>query len=129
MTADTPSDRLRAALSDPETLYTAEQLAWMIQLDRECRGDDPDDPGFRDLVWKAGFEAGYRARVAEENQSFQAMVEASDRDSGLRQLIETVDARRAADRAARLPRVGDFPGGLPLPGRQGTDHDDQKEAA
>lgn len=131
VTADTSTaaDRFAAALADPDHLFTRDQLLWVVQLDREARGDDPDEPGFRDLVWRAGYEAGYRARCAEENLTYRADVEDVDQDSGLRRLVETVDARRAADRAARLPRPGDFRGGLPLPDAQGADHDDLKEAA
>lgn len=125
MTADTiptdtltAADRMAAALHDPSTMYTADQVAWIIQLDREARGDDPADPGFRDLVWRSGYDEGYRARCAEENQTYRNQILEAEQDSGLRTLIETVDARRAADRAARLPRPGDFPGGYPLPPKE-----------
>jgi hypothetical protein len=139
VTADTIStsaaDRTVAALraaADGDGLFTPAQVAWIVQMDRECRGDDPDDPGFRELVWRSGWEAGYRARQAEENADYRLAVEQAEADPGrsdLRALIEVVDARRAADRAARQPRPGDFRGGRPLPGRQGTDHDELKGAA
>lgn len=122
---------MAAALRAPGTLYTAEQVAWIIALDRNCRDDDPDDPGFRDLIYRSGFEAGYQARVAEENADYRLACEQAEADpsrTDLRQMIETVDARRSADRAARLPRPGDFRGGLPVPGRL-DDHDPEKEAA
>jgi hypothetical protein len=132
VTADmTPADRMVAALRDPDFRYSAEQVAAIIQLDRECRGDDPDDPGFRDLVWWSGFDAGYQTRVAEENEAYRTAVELDEAraDRGdLVRLAETVDARRRADRAARLPRPGDFPGGRPVPS-PGIDQDPEKEAA
>lgn len=120
------------ALADPDHLFTGKQLAWFIELDRRARDDDPDEPELRSMMYRSGFEAGYQARVAEENADYRLMTEQLEADPGrgdLQRLIAVVDARREADRAGRLPRVGDFAGGLPLPGRQGEDHDESKAVA
>lgn len=125
------ADRMAAALRRPDSLYTQLQVAWIIQLDREARNDDPDEPGFRDLVYRSGFDAGYQARVAEENEAYRTAIEldAARPDRGdLVRLAETVDARRRADRAARLPRPSDFPGGRPVP-HSGIDQDPEKAVA
>jgi hypothetical protein len=133
VTVDTGTtvERTVAALKNPATLYTADQVAWIVQRDREARNADPDDPAVQSLMYSAGFEAGYQARVAEENADYRLACEQLEADPArgdLRRLIETVDARREADRAARLPRPGDFAGGRPLPGRLG-DQDELKEVA
>jgi predicted TIM-barrel fold metal-dependent hydrolase len=115
---ETPTGRLLAALADPDHLYDRAQVAWVVQMDREARGDDPNEPGFRDLVWRAAFEAGYQARVDEENERYRYEVQSAEQDPSFTRFAAVVDARRAADREAALPREGDFPGGWTLPSRE-----------
>ena len=49
-------------MSDPEWQPTREQVASLIDLLLNSTARDDSD-----LVWRAAYEAGYRARVAEEN--------------------------------------------------------------
>ena len=100
-----------AALADSDHLYTQRQLAWMIEFDRGCRDDDPEEPGFRELLWRSAFEAGYQARVAEENAAYRQGIADNEADSGLRSFTQKVDARRQADFDGGADRPGDFPGG------------------
>jgi hypothetical protein len=104
-TVETPTDRWVTALADPGYLFTADQVARMIQLDRECHDV---------LSYRSGFEAGYRARSAELNDQYRRDVIAAAEPSGLIQMIDRVDVRRRADRDARLPQPGDHVRG-PVP--------------
>lgn len=95
---ETPLDRLIAALADPGHLFTAEQVAFLMgtaaRWAREAVEDEPSPESYA-----AGFEAGYRSRVDEENAAYPPppifvageWVRAAER----------VAARRAADTRRR----------------------------
>jgi hypothetical protein len=103
---ETPTDRWIAALADPGHLYTAEQVARMIRLDRECHDV---------LSYQAGFDAGYQARNDELNDQYRRDVIASvQARTGLLQMIDRADVRRRADQDGRQPRPDDHRGG-PVP--------------
>lgn len=53
-------DRMRASLANPDHLFTRDQVGYLISMILGT-GDEAD------LAWRAGYEAGYWARVAEEN--------------------------------------------------------------
>jgi hypothetical protein len=104
---------MAAAFADPDYRFTREQLAWMIERDRAARGDDPDEPGFRDLVWRAGFAAGYQARVDEENRASRDQIRraVADRDRDWQPGDDVDGGRGLPDPDDLLPRPGDHPGG------------------
>jgi hypothetical protein len=88
----TPFGRAMAALLDPDSTYTGEQLAWF--MGEAAR-----------WVRESAFDEGYRARVAEENAAYPP--ERMDVYSG-GGWIDRVDYRRRCDAEARQPRPGDF---------------------
>lgn len=112
MTADlstqSAADRLVAALAIPGATFTGEQLVWFIAQDRRwMRGSDPDP-----LSYAAGYQAGYRARLAEENEEYRQATEAHRTHGGEAiRWMDKVDARRRADADARRRRLGDHAGG------------------
>jgi hypothetical protein len=115
VTADTipasPTERLIAALADPDARFTGDQVAWFIAADRRWRAEaehgEPDP-----MTYAAGFQDGYRARVDEENEEYRRSAEAQRRQVGETvRWMETVDARRRADRDGRRRRRGDHRGG------------------
>lgn len=92
-----------AALRDQESFDRA-QLAWLMaeafRWGRESAENEPA-PG----TYRAGFEAGYNARVAEENGCYpppKVLV--------LGRWYDQAVERAKADAAAWLPRPGDFKG-------------------
>ena len=60
-----------SALADPDRMFTAAQVADLMatagRWGREAVEDEPSE-----LSWRAGFEAGYRERVDEENRGHPA---------------------------------------------------------
>lgn len=67
----TPVSRLTAALTDPDRLFTPAEVAWLMSVagrwGREIvAAEQAADP----LSWRAGYLAGYRKRVAEENGDY-----------------------------------------------------------
>lgn len=105
--ASAPSGRLVEALNDPDRLYDRTQLAYlmafMFDAGYTLRADE-DAPDA--LSWRAGYDAGYRQRVAEENarrpspQIFHADVLAG---------MLRVQGERAAARADRTQRYAGGP--------------------
>jgi hypothetical protein len=108
----TPTERLAAKLQDPNATFTRDQLIYvaasMARWAREAVEGEPSP-----LAYAAGFDDGYRARVAEENAAYPP-----ERDPvvvGLVGFIDRADYRRRCDAEASQPRPGDFQGGLPAP--------------
>ncbi len=109
VTADAAADRLQAALTDPDRMYTPDQVAYLMaaaaRWAREDRDGEPDP-----LSYAAGLQDGYRQRVAEENAGYPPP------PYGAVELDRVGDARRrrrawdAAARAGRRRR-GDHKGG------------------
>lgn len=81
---DTSIDRLIKALTDPDYLFTRDQVAWLMGTAQR---------------W------GYEARVDEENASYPPPPVRV-----LGQWYDQARAREEADAAARLPRPNDFKG-------------------
>lgn len=100
-TADRPTATggIAAMMADPDWQPTRDQVADLISLMLE--NDDTD------LAWRAGYEAGYQARVNEENAAYPPTPYRLTTSAG-------EDARRVhrsrcgVDRVE--PRPGDFPG-------------------
>jgi hypothetical protein len=71
LTADNPTatDRLIDKLHDPAAVYSSSQVAYLMgvaaQWSRDIIDGEPSP-----LTYRAGFAAGYRARVAEENAAY-----------------------------------------------------------
>jgi hypothetical protein len=91
------TERMLAALQDPDFLFNRDQVLHLISL---TLGDD--DPAFH---YRAGFEAGYWARVAEENRAYPPA------PHGLVQLVSALGAKKAAREAAAADRGSEFKGG------------------
>lgn len=63
------TSRLVAKLNNPRAVFNREQLAFlMAESARWARESIEEVPS--ELSWRAGFEAGYWARVAEENDAY-----------------------------------------------------------
>jgi hypothetical protein len=106
ITADaTPIDRLQAALADPDHLFTREQVAYLMgEAARWAREAVEGEPS--ELSWRSGYEAGYRARVAEENAEYPPPpVSIGGR------WVDQVTYRRQCDADGRRRRRGDYRGG------------------
>lgn len=101
--------RMMSALQDPSKLFTSDQVAFMMataaRWAREAVEDEPSP-----LTYAAGYQAGYRARVNEENDKYRN--QALYFDAG-----ETITAyqrrqlRSRLDAEATVPHVTDHPGG------------------
>lgn len=96
------TERLVAKLNNPRAVFTRDQVAFLLGTSarwaREVAEEEPSD-----LSYRAGYDAGYRARVDEENASYpppQIFVAGG--------WMERVDYRRECDRAAVAPREGDM---------------------
>jgi hypothetical protein len=105
-------DRLIEALEDPDWEPTPDQVAFLMataaRWARESVEGEPSPETYR-----AGFDDGYRARVAEENAAgppteFKVYI------SDVRQMIDRVDYRRECDRVAMVSRTGDYWPGDPV---------------
>lgn len=106
----TPTDRLIDALSDPNRLFTPAEVAYLMSTagrwGHDARADESEpDP----LSAAAGWDAGYRARVAEENAAYPPVPVFV---AG--QWADRADYRAACDAAASVPRTEDYLGG-PVP--------------
>jgi hypothetical protein len=118
-TADTPAttgepsaiERMVTALADPGHLFTREQVAYLMataaRWAREVVEGEPSP-----LTYAAGYDAGYRARVAQENADWPPppIYDAQ----AVSRWTDQVEARRQADRDARARRRDDHRGG-PVP--------------
>jgi hypothetical protein len=93
-------DRLRAALNNEDHLFTREQVGYLISMILGT-GDDAD------LAWRAGYEAGYWARVAEENATYPPKPWDLVPRAG-EEAIRVYRKRVGVDAVG--PRPGDFPG-------------------
>lgn len=103
---DSPFERLVEGLNDPDRMFTRDQVAYLMgtaaRWAREAVEEEPSP-----LSWRAGYQSGYQARIAEENAAYpQSRVEVSGtiRDDARR--VHRV--RCGVDRPG--PRDGDFPG-------------------
>lgn len=68
-TTSTPASRMVAALTDPDRLFTCGEVAYLMSVaGRWSREDADDSPSPQS--WRAGYAAGYRARVDEENAAY-----------------------------------------------------------
>lgn len=92
----TPFGRAMAALLDPHATFTPDQLSWY--MGEAAR-----------WAYEAGFDEGYRARVAEENAAYPPAptLVISDSD-GHKVWMDQVDYRRRCDAEALRPRRTDF---------------------
>lgn len=104
---ETPHDAtaaLIAKLKNPRALFNREQVAFLMSTAGRWGREQAewDSPAYR-----AGFEAGYRARVAEENASYpparHSVVTSAGGDA-----IRAYRARMRVDE--RYTRPNDFPG-------------------
>jgi hypothetical protein len=106
-TPSSPVQRMIDALRDPTSTFTADQVAWLMataaRWAREAVEEEPSP-----LSYAAGFDAGYRARVDEENAAYPPAPIWTAQD---RQFIDQVDYRRTCDYQAGLDRVTDYAGG------------------
>lgn len=115
--------RLVEALNDPDRLYDRAQLAFFmasaVRWGYELRTDEEREPD--GLSYAAGFDAGYRQRVAEENAAYPPVKVFSA--AGLRDLADVQTARAAAgaDREQRYAGgpVPDWGASRPDPGDLG----------
>jgi hypothetical protein len=107
ITADTTdadrAERIAAALADPDHLFTSAQVADLMATAARWGRESADweSPG-----WRAGFDAGYRARVAEENQAYPPPPVFS-----MGQWWDQAENRRRCDRDARRRWRTDHRGG------------------
>ena len=96
----TAADRLLAAFTDPGHEFTRDQVAWIISM--ALGSDDPD------MLWRAGYEAGYWARVADENAAYPPEpLNVTESESVA--AVQVYRRRAGVDR--RYHRRGDHPGG------------------
>lgn len=107
--AESPTDRLLRILNDPSeepVTLTRTQLAWLMSTaGRWAR----ETPHVETLSYQAGYDAGYRARVAEENAAYPP--KPIFNAAGTQRWINQVDYRRHCDEQARTPRTNDYTGG------------------
>lgn len=107
----TPVQRMMAALADPAATFTPDQVAYLMataaRWAREAVEGEPSP-----LSYAAGFDAGYKARVAEENDQYRRDCETVFFDGdGVIKGIEQRQLRDRLDREALVPRLGDYTGG------------------
>src|SRR4051812_43743198 len=107
---DTPTDRMVAALTDPDTVFSRDQLAHILDTvlrwTREDRDGEPDP-----LSYRAGVLAGYRQRLAEENAAYPPPPFGVSTTAGY-DAVQVHRKRMGVDR--RYRRRDDHPGG-PVP--------------
>ena len=101
----TSHDRLIAALNDPNHLFTADQVAYLMATSGRWAVEAP--PG-ESLAYKAAYEAGYQARIAEENQQWPPAPVWTAEDG---RMVEQAKYRAKVDEIASQPCVGDYQGG------------------
>jgi hypothetical protein len=102
----TPTQRLVDKLSDPRATYTSAQMAYLMGVAAQWARDVVDGEPSK-LSYRAGFHAGYQARVQEENADYPPppLDLLPDQRSVTRQVYRS---RCGADQVG--PREGDFPG-------------------
>ncbi len=98
--------RLVAKLNDPNARWTSGQVAYLMGVAAEWARDVIDgEPS--PMAWRAGYDAGYQARVAEENAAYPPepyrVVTSAGQDA-----VRVYRARESVD--APGPREGDFQG-------------------
>lgn len=101
----TSHDRLIAALNDPNHLFTADQVAYLMATSGRWATEAPHGES---LAYRAAFEAGYQARIAEENEQWPPAPVWSATDG---KLVEQARYRKEADKIASQPCIGDYQGG------------------
>lgn len=99
---DEAVQRLVAKLTNPRSVYTSSQVAFLMgtagRWAREAVDGEPSE-----LSYRAGYQDGYRARVAEENAAYAALkphdVVAPVREDAIRvhRARERVDERHVRD--------------------------------
>jgi hypothetical protein len=108
--ARTATERLIDALTDPDRLFTPAEVAYLMSSagrwghDARAAESAPDP-----LSAAAGWDAGYRTRVAEENEAYPPVP-----IFVVGRWFDRADYRRSCDAVARVPRDGDYLGG-PVP--------------
>jgi hypothetical protein len=101
--AQTPTDRLVAALADPDHLFTRDQLLYfMATAARWARENALDDP--TQLNWKAGYAKGYRDGQAQLEADEAVSVE--QHREAVRDAVQFIYERRAADAARPSAYLG-----------------------
>jgi hypothetical protein len=120
-TADTTTtgwDRLAAALTDPDHLFTPDQVAYLMatagRWAQEAAGVESPE-----MTYAAGYQAGYRARCAEENAAYPPppILVISD-SAGHKVWMDQVEHRRRFDREAL---TSGYQGGpVPTPDDEGN---------
>jgi hypothetical protein len=104
--AETPTDRLVRMLTDPgeePITLTRAQLAYLMGSAGRWARETPEG---ETMHYRAGYEAGYRARVAEENASYPAPPTFQ-----LGRWYDQADYRRRCDEQATTARLNDYTGG------------------
>lgn len=100
----TAHERLIAALNDPNHLFTADQVAYLMATAGRWSNESPAGES---LAYRAAFEAGYQARIAEENaKTAEPVWSALDT-----KLVTQANYRKHHDEIAAQPCVGDYLGG------------------
>jgi hypothetical protein len=109
---DTPSgpvQRMMAALQDPTSTFTSDQVAYLMataaRWAREAVEVEPSP-----LAYAAGFDAGYRARVTEENDEYANQMLIFNAGEHVTAL-ERKKLRDRSDAVALISRTSDHPGG------------------
>lgn len=92
--------RMSAALNNPAHLFTRDQVGYLISMILGT-GDDAD------LAWRAGYEAGYWARIAEENAAYPPARTNVCTTAG-EDAVRVYRSRMGVDKVE--PRDSDFPG-------------------
>lgn len=114
ITADQPTtatERLVAALQDPDFLFTRDQVAHLMasaaRWARESADGEPDD-----LTYRAGFLDGVRAAEAAQNEAYRRELSTPVFVAGEWVAAgERHAARQRADRDAHRRHRGDYRGG------------------
>ena len=94
-------DPRQVALNNPDHLFTRDQVGDLISLILGS-GDDAD------LAWRAGYEAGYWARVKEENAAYPPPTGTSIVPTAGEEAVRIYRKRNGVDEVT--PRPNDFPG-------------------
>ena len=84
----TAYDRLVRALRNVDQLFTHVQMAWLMEFAHK-------------VAWRAGYEAGYAARVAQENANYPAQAVFDAREIEALRMVQQARAEADADRTQR----------------------------